>query len=142
MATFVSSTKYLPKKSVCAFETTWVGFPTLTSKATRTWRITPSLSGGRGLTDFDAATMGPVVLDLVRFGVSIHLASRANGWEEEAEPIVHSFFSGYRAALEDPGLISPPPELVSRIRARFATDREQTLAARETHHAAAGGKPR
>ena len=38
---------------------------------------------GRGLTDFDAATMGPVVLDLVRFGVSIRLASRANGWEDE-----------------------------------------------------------
>ena len=87
---------------------------------------------GRGLTDFDAATMGPVVLDLVRFGVSIHLASRANGWEEEAKPIVHSFFSGYRAALEDPGLTVSPPELVSRIRARFTTDRAQTLAAQET----------
>ena len=87
---------------------------------------------GRGLTDFDAATMGPVVLDLVRFGVSIHLASRANGWEEEAERIVHSFFSGYRAALEDPWLTSPPPELVSRIRARFTTDREHTLAEQET----------
>ena len=58
---------------------------------------------GRGLTDFDAATIGPVVLDLVRFGVSIHLASRANGWKEEAEPIVDSFLSGYRAALENPG---------------------------------------
>ena len=87
---------------------------------------------GRGLTDFDAATMGPVVLDLVRFGVSIHLASRANGWEEEAEPVVDSFLSGYRAALEDPELTSPPPELVSRIRARFTTDREHTLAAQET----------
>ena len=87
---------------------------------------------GRGLTDFDAATTGPVVLDLVRFGVSIHLASRANGWEEEAEPIVDSFLSGYRAALEDPGLTVPPPELVSRIRARFTTDRELTLAAQET----------
>jgi uncharacterized protein (DUF2252 family) len=76
--------------------------------------------------------MGPVVLDLVRFGVSIHLASRANGWEEEAERIVHSFFSGYRAALEDPGLTVPPPELVSRIRARFTTDRERTLATQET----------
>ena len=87
---------------------------------------------GRGLTDFDAATTGPVVLDLVRFGVSIHLASRANGWEEEAEPIVDSFLSGYRAALEDPGLTVPPPELVSRIQARFTTDRELTLAAQET----------
>ena len=59
---------------------------------------------GRGLTDFDAATIGPVVLDLVRFGVSIHLASQANGWEEEAEPIVDSFLSGYRAALDNEGL--------------------------------------
>jgi hypothetical protein len=87
---------------------------------------------GRGLTDFDAAATGPMVLDLVRFGVSIHLASRANGWEEEAESIVDSFLSGYRAALEDPGLTLPPPELVSRIRARFTTDRERTLAAQET----------
>ena len=86
---------------------------------------------GRGLTDFDDATIGPVVLDLVRFGVSIHLACRANGWEEKAEPIVHSFFSGYRAALEDTGLTIPPPELVARIRARFTNDRAHTLAARE-----------
>jgi hypothetical protein len=87
---------------------------------------------GRGLTDFDAATIGPVVLDLVRFGVSIHLASRANGWEEEAEPIVDSFLSGYRAALEDPGLSVSPPALVSRVRDRFTTDRARTLAAQET----------
>jgi hypothetical protein len=87
---------------------------------------------GRGLTDFDDATIGPVVLDLLRFGVSIHLACRANGWEEHAEPIVESFLSGYRAALKDPGLTIPPPELVSRIRARFTTDRKQTLAAQET----------
>jgi hypothetical protein len=46
--------------------------------------------------------------------------------------VVHSFFSGYRAALEDPGLTAPPPELVSRIRTRFTTDREHTLAAQET----------
>jgi hypothetical protein len=87
---------------------------------------------GRGLTDFDDATIGPVVLDLVRFGVSIHLACRANGWGEEAEPIVDSFLSGYRAALEDPGLTVPPPELVSRIRASFTSDRAQALAAQET----------
>ena len=46
--------------------------------------------------------------------------------------MVDSFLSGYRAALEDPELTSPPPELVSRIRARFTTDREHTLAAQET----------
>jgi hypothetical protein len=60
------------------------------------------------------------------------LACRANGWEEEAEPMVHSFLSGYRAALEDPGLTIPPPDLVARIRARFTTDRAHTLAAQET----------
>ncbi|UCF00864.1 MAG: DUF2252 family protein [Deltaproteobacteria bacterium] len=87
---------------------------------------------GRGLTDFDDATMGPVVLDLVRFGVSIHLACRTNGWKEEAGPVVDSFLSGYRAALEDPGLTIPAPELVSRIRARFTADRAHTLAAQET----------
>jgi len=86
---------------------------------------------GRGLTDFDDATVGPMVLDLVRFGVSIHLACRANGWEEKAEPLVKSFLSSYTAALRNPGLTIPPPELVVRIRARFTTDRERSLAVKE-----------
>jgi len=86
---------------------------------------------GRGLTDFDDATIGPMVLDLVRFGVSIDLACRANGWEDKAEEFVDTFLSSYRAALEDPGLTIPPPELVARIRARFNTDRERALAERQ-----------
>jgi len=86
---------------------------------------------GRGLTDFDDATIGPMVLDLVRFGVSIHLACRANGWDEKAEEIVDSFLSNYRAALENPDLTIPPPELAARIRARFTTDRESLLRARQ-----------
>ncbi len=86
---------------------------------------------GRGLTDFDDATIRPMVLDLVRFGVSIHLACRANGWDDKAEKIVDSFLSSYRAALENPGLTNPPPELVARIRARFSTDRERALAERQ-----------
>ena len=40
---------------------------------------------GRGLTDFDDTTIGPMILDLVCFGVSIHLACRANGWEDKAD---------------------------------------------------------
>ena len=86
---------------------------------------------GRGLTDFDDATIGPMVLDLVRFGVSIHLACRVNGWQDQAEPLVKSFLSSYTAALRDPGLTIPPPELVSRVRAGFTTDRERSLAAKE-----------
>ena len=86
---------------------------------------------GRGLTDFDDATIGPMVLDLVRFGVSIHLACRANGWEDKAEPLVKSFLSSYGTALRDPELTTPAPELVARIRARFTTDRERSLAAKQ-----------
>ena len=86
---------------------------------------------GRGLTDFDDATIGPMVLDLVRFGVSIHLACRVNGWEDKAESIVQSFFSSYGAALENPELTIPPPELVDRIRASFTPDTERLLKADE-----------
>jgi hypothetical protein len=86
---------------------------------------------GRGLTDFDDATVGPMVLDLVRFGVSINLACRANGWQEKAEPLVKNFLSSYGAALRDPGLTIPPPELVARVRASFTTDRELSLATKE-----------
>jgi hypothetical protein len=86
---------------------------------------------GRGLTDFDDATIGPMVLDLVRFGVSIHLACRANGWQDKAESIVKSFLSSYGAALENPELTIPPPELVRRIRARFTTDTDRLLKADE-----------
>lgn len=82
---------------------------------------------GRGLTDFDDATIGPMVLDLVRFGVSIRLACRANGWDDKAEEIVDSFLSSYRAALENPELTIPPPELVTRIRSRFTTDTARAL---------------
>ena len=86
---------------------------------------------GRGLTDFDDATIGPMVLDLVRFGVSIHLACRANGWDDKAEPIVKSFLSSYHAALKNPELTVPPPELVRRIRARFTTNTDRLLEADE-----------
>ena len=86
---------------------------------------------GLGLTDFDDATIGPMVLDLVRFGVSIHSACRANGWENKAEPIVQRFFSSYGAALENPGLTIPPPKLVDRIRARFSADTDRLLKADE-----------
>ena len=40
---------------------------------------------GRGLTDFDDSSKGPAVLDLIRIGVSLHLASEANSWQEQAD---------------------------------------------------------
>jgi hypothetical protein len=86
---------------------------------------------GRGLTDFDDATVGPMVLDLVRFGVSVHLACRVNGWEDKAESIVKSFLSSYGAALENPELTIPPPQLVDRIRASFTLNKNRLLKADE-----------
>jgi hypothetical protein len=59
------------------------------------------------------------------------LACRANGWEDKAESTVESFLSTYLNALRDPGLTAPVPDLVGRIRARFTTDRERSLAAEQ-----------
>ena len=42
---------------------------------------------GRGLTDFDDCTRGKPVIDLVRFGTSIVLASRQKGWKDEQRPL-------------------------------------------------------
>ena len=44
--------------------------------------------------DFDDATAGPAVIDLVRFGVSLNLAAKSRGWSAEAA--VDSFLAGYR----------------------------------------------
>jgi hypothetical protein len=81
---------------------------------------------GRGLTDFDAASTGPGILDLVRFGVSLHLACRANSWNQEDEAF-GEFLRGYRAALEQPEIEAPEPGMVARIRSSFARDRGTKL---------------
>jgi hypothetical protein len=83
---------------------------------------------GRGLHDYDAAGSGPAVLDLARFGVSIRLACRANGWVAEEDSIFETFLSGYRAALENPQLTIEAPSLVERVRASFPTRRDIALA--------------
>jgi hypothetical protein len=80
---------------------------------------------GRGLTDFDDATTGPAVLDLVRFGTSLVLASRERGWNDAADRSLGEFLRGYRSALEDPGVTAPEPRIVGRIRSalRFEPQR-------------------
>ncbi len=80
---------------------------------------------GRGLTDFDDSATGPGVLDLVRFGVSLHLAARARGWEEQIDKVFDQFLEGYRRTLSDPEDAAPEPQLVSRIRSGFKTDRSE-----------------
>ncbi|RMF56494.1 MAG: DUF2252 domain-containing protein [Calditrichaeota bacterium] len=78
---------------------------------------------GRGLTDFDDSSTGPAIIDLMRFGVSMSLACRANGWEKQTEQMFDRFLAGYRAALIDPATEAPEPAIVSRLRAKFKYDR-------------------
>lgn len=86
---------------------------------------------GRGLTDFDDSASGPAYVDLVRFGVSLHLAARQRGWRADAERLFSAFYSGYRAALRDPELTAPEPRFVKRIKESFDYDRERALARAE-----------
>ncbi|MEN8143619.1 MAG: DUF2252 family protein [Gemmatimonadota bacterium] len=79
---------------------------------------------GRGLTDFDDSSTGPAALDALRFGVSLLLASRANGFEEKADESLNAFAAGYRAALEDPDAEAPEPQIARRKAASFQPDRE------------------
>jgi uncharacterized protein (DUF2252 family) len=77
---------------------------------------------GRGLSDLDDAASGPPVLDLVRFSTSLVLTSRARGWHSEIDRVLSDFFRGYRAALENPGMTTREPSVVSRIRSGFRFD--------------------
>ncbi|MBN2431376.1 MAG: DUF2252 family protein [Acidobacteria bacterium] len=74
---------------------------------------------GRGLTDFDDSSVGPALLDLLRFGVSLQLACRAKGWDHEAGEMYAEFLRGYRHALEDPAIRAAEPDVAGRIRAAF-----------------------
>jgi len=85
----------------------------------------------RGLADFDDAAAGPLVLDLVRFGVSIHLASRALDIGDQADAVVDSFIEGYRSGLRYGDLAVPEPALVTHIRAGFPRERQKMLAKAE-----------
>jgi hypothetical protein len=83
---------------------------------------------GRGLTDFDDSSLGPPVIDLVRFGVSLQLAARAHDWRGREDRILDAFFRGYRTALQNPSYLPPPPRLAEAIRATFTSDHAACLA--------------
>jgi len=84
---------------------------------------------GRGLTDFDDCTNGAPVIDLVRFGVSLALTAREKGWALEETRFLDEFLRGYRAALRNPQLFLPMPQLATRVRGRFAFDHAAALRA-------------
>ena len=83
---------------------------------------------GRGLTDFDDSSLGPPVIDLVRFGVSLRLAARARGWEGRQKRVLDAFFRGYREALRDPSHTPAAPRLAEAIQRTFTGDRPACLA--------------
>jgi Uncharacterized protein conserved in bacteria (DUF2252) len=76
---------------------------------------------GRGLTDFDDSARGPFVVDLVRFGVSLELVARENGWRD-AQGAIDDFLRGYHDALVDPSRERPPRRTIRRARAGFKSD--------------------
>jgi hypothetical protein len=82
---------------------------------------------GRGLTDFDDSAGGPAFVDLVRFGVSLHLAARQRGWGREAHSIYGAFVRGYEAGLRDPRAQATPPAVALRIASSFKLDRAASL---------------
>ena len=82
---------------------------------------------GRGLTDFDDASRGPAILDLVRFGVSLELATRVHGWEASFEGAFAEFLHGYRTGLARPDGTHPESAVAERMRASFVESREGFL---------------
>lgn len=79
---------------------------------------------GRGLTDFDDSSIGPAVVDLVRFGTSLHLACIEQSCGDDPEELFGEFLRGYRAALQDPAIQAPEPRLARRKREGFRHDLE------------------
>ncbi len=86
---------------------------------------------GRGLTDFDDASAGPAVIDLVRFGTSMRLALAERGWQDKADAFWARFWSGYQLALEDPEAEAPEPALARRLQSGFENDKLALLARAE-----------
>jgi hypothetical protein len=79
-----------------------------------------------GLADFDRAGFGPSVVDLVRYGASIHLACREVRWPCDPEQAVAAYFNAYRASLDHPGTRSQPA-IVERLRTGVLQDRQTWL---------------
>jgi hypothetical protein len=85
---------------------------------------------GRGLADFDEATVGPALLDLVRFATSLRLAMSERGWDAP-DHMVQVFVGGYADALRNPNRLPPEPRTVTRLRAGFDRNRDNALARAE-----------
>lgn len=73
---------------------------------------------GWGLDDFDDATRGPALVDIVRFLGSINLAAERRGWARDRDRLYDRFFSGYRQGLSDSSYQPPKPDIVRAMQAQ------------------------
>ena len=74
---------------------------------------------GRGLADFDAASIGPAVVDLLRFSTSLWLAAHGRFADTAADKAVSRFLEGYATSLQNPEAKGPEPRAAARIRSSF-----------------------
>lgn len=81
---------------------------------------------GFGMVDFDDATLGPPVLDWLRFATSVWLATPD---EEAAHAAIERLVDGYRRGLRDPEAVihAEEPGVARRIREGFNTTPEEWL---------------
>ncbi|MEM1022161.1 MAG: DUF2252 family protein [Myxococcota bacterium] len=87
---------------------------------------------GFGLDDFDEAGFGPAVVDLVRFGASIHIACQEVDFPCDAASAVEVFLAAYRRAVLAPRTPLAVPTWVRRARRRPDSNREAHLAFAES----------
>jgi hypothetical protein len=80
-----------------------------------------------GLADFDDSATGPAVIDLVRFGVSIQLTLRQQGWSDQTYEVLDAILTAYSGGLEATPPRRPSPAVVQRMRSRFTDDQTSFL---------------
>ncbi len=78
-----------------------------------------------GIEDFDHSGYGPAVIDLVRFGASLHLACQDRTWPCDANALVDGFIRAYRQGIEAPQGPLVAPTVVQRLRMRHPADPRQ-----------------
>ncbi len=84
---------------------------------------------GRWISDYDDASVGPAVIDLVRFGTSTILAARERGLSAtETDALLGELFRGYADGLQNKPLSKEAPAFAADMSAKFAKDRSGFLA--------------
>jgi len=82
-----------------------------------------------GLYDFDDASKGPAVLDLVRMSASVLLTVHQHQWpERDGTDAIDAFLEAYRTTLEDRSGELAVPAFAARMRREHSVDHQSFLA--------------